>query len=134
MSTNPTTKKPPTAQVEWLFWSAITAGLIVIYFGVNPRTAPPGTAKVPDALAFIGLLPLALSAAVRWMLLPRLPEPQKRLPIFILGVALAESCGLLGIFLGGPHKDTLFVLSLLGLAQFFPALLPRPASSTSPFR
>ncbi|ATC62774.1 hypothetical protein CMV30_01645 [Nibricoccus aquaticus] len=134
MSTNPATKQIPPTLLQWIVWSGITTGLIVIYFTIGQRPAAPTARELPAAFAYVGLFPLLLSAALRWVLLPRVTDPQKRLPLFIAGVALAEGCGVLGIFLGGPHKDTLFALSLLGLAQFFPALLPRSAPQASPFR
>lgn len=134
MPTNPTTKKIPQALLERIIWCAITTGLIVIYFTVGQDHAKTAATPAPAALAFIGILPLAFSTAMRWMMLPRMTEPQKRLPLFIVGVALAESCGVLGIFLGGEHKDTLFVLSLLGLAQYFPAFLPRLGPPPASFR
>ena len=40
--------------------------------------------------------------------------------LFVVGLALAESCGILGTVFGGPYRDELFVLGLLGIAQFMP--------------
>jgi hypothetical protein len=40
--------------------------------------------------------------------------------LFIIGVALAEACAILGMFLGGPYRDSLFVLGVLGITQFVP--------------
>jgi hypothetical protein len=134
MSTNSTTKKPDLTRVEWLVWFAITAGIFVIYFTIGQRPAPPSTVTTTPAFALAGLAPLVLSVAVRWLVLPRFTDPQKRFPLFVIGIALAEGCGLLGIFLGGPHKETLFILSLIALAQFFPALLPRSDRRASSFR
>lgn len=134
MSTRPTTKKPDPALIEWIVWSAIATGLIIIYLSAGQRPPSPSTNTTPPAVAFVGLVPLAFSTALRWVLLPRIAEPPKRLTLFILGVAMAEGCGVFGIFLGGPHKDTLFTLSLLGIAQFFPAFLPRLNPTASPFR
>jgi membrane protease YdiL (CAAX protease family) len=135
MSPQPTSPKTTPALIEWIFWSAITTGLIVLYIILGQRAAPaPNTHTLPPALAYAGLLPLAMGTALRWLVLPRITEPKKRLPLFIAGLALTEGCGLLAIFVGGPHKDTLFVLGMLGVAQFFPGLLPRPSPAASPFR
>ncbi|MES1168045.1 MAG: hypothetical protein ABUL61_02630, partial [Oleiharenicola lentus] len=46
-------------------------------------------------------------------------------PMFIIGLALAEGCGIMGIFLGGPYRDALFLLSILGLVQFVPVFAKR---------
>ena len=111
--------------IEWITWSAISIGVIVLYFNFGQRPyGPEQPITAPSALALVGLGPLVASIALRWLLLPRMPSAQKRFPLFIVGLALAEACGILGIFLGGEHKDTLFTLSLLGLAQYFPAFLP----------
>jgi len=111
--------------IEWIVWSAISVVVIVLYFNFGQRpSAPEQTTTALSPLAFIGLGPLVASIALRWLLLPRMPSAQKRFPLFVVGVALAEACGILGIFLGGEHKDTLFALSLLGLVQYFPAFLP----------
>jgi len=41
-------------------------------------------------------------------------------PVFIIGLALAEGSGLLGIFLVPELSLTYFVLAMLGLVQFIP--------------
>jgi hypothetical protein len=64
--------------------------------------------------------------------LPRYTEITRALPVFVVGLALAEACGILGIFLGGPYRDDLFVLAVLGVAQFAPLFagkMARPAGS-----
>ena len=45
---------------------------------------------------------------------------RRAFPMFVIGLALAEGCGLLGIFLGGPYRDDVFLLGVLGLVQFTP--------------
>ena len=134
MSNHPATKQIPVPLLQWILWAAITTGLIVIYFSMGQRIPPPAASSFHPSLTLGGIFPLLLSAAIRWVFLPRVAEPPKRLPLFIVGLGLAEGCGLIGIFIGGPHKDTLFVLGLLGLAQFFPAFLPRTTPVTSSFR
>ena len=77
-------------------------------------------------------MPLFLSIIIRWLVLPRYTEMPRAFVMFIAGLALAEGCGLLGLFLGGPYRDDLFLLGVLGLAQFVPFfakayLSPKPA-------
>ncbi len=77
--------------------------------GVDPR------------VAWIALAPLTASAALRWLVLPHAPSPQAALAMWILGLALAEAGGIIGLVLGGPvYRDPLAVLALLGIAQFIP--------------
>jgi len=117
--------------VWWIIWAAILNGLVVIYFflGRGP-VQPAATDKL--WLNLVGLIPLFVSIVIRWLVLPRYTEIKRALPVFVVGLALAEGCGLLGIFLGGPYRDDLFVLGLLGVAQFAPLFvgkLTRPAGS-----
>lgn len=82
-----------------------------------------------------GLAPLFVSIIIRWLVLPRYHDLRRAFPMFIVGLALAEACGLLGVFLGGPYHDDLFVLGVLGMAQYMPFfakgyLEPKPEGFT----
>lgn len=106
--------------IWWVIWGGVLAGLCLIYFFLaraKPLPAPL-LSELPVNLA--GFVPLFLSVVVRWLVLPRYREPGRALVVFILGLALAEACGLLGIFLGGPYRDALFVLGMLGVTQYVP--------------
>ena len=104
--------------VWWTIWFGLISGLCVIYF-ILGRGQPLATAPNPPA-NLIGLVPLFLSIVIRWLVLPRYTDRQRAFVMFIVGLALAEGCGLLGIFLGGLYRDDLFLLGVLGLAQFVP--------------
>jgi hypothetical protein len=104
----------------WIIWAGIFTSLIAIYALLGRGPLPP---VVPGANPFAnlaGLVPLFVSIVIRWLVMPRATEPQGALVMFIIGLALAEACGLLGIFLGGPYREDLFVLGVLGVAQFVP--------------
>jgi hypothetical protein len=106
--------------VWWTIWGAVLAGLIVIYYflGRGPQeTAAPGANPLANLL---GLVPLFISIIIRWLVLPRSAAPGPAFVMFIIGLSLAESCGILGIFLGGPYREDLFVLGVLGIGQFVP--------------
>ncbi len=117
--------------VWWILWAGILSGLVIIYvlLGRAPAKAPlPGENPLTG---LIGLAPLFVSIIIRWLVLPRLTGLRQALPMFIVGIALAESCGLLGIFLGGIYKDDLFLLGVLGVTQYVPVfakkyLEPKP--------
>ncbi|HVZ66103.1 MAG TPA: hypothetical protein VG936_16165 [Lacunisphaera sp.] len=108
----------------WIIWAGILAGLVAIYLVLGHGPKP---AAAPDqALSgLIGLGPLFLSVITRWLVLPRFRDPNRALPVFIAGLAMAEACGLLGIFLGGPYRDDLFLLGVLGVLQFVPLFARR---------
>jgi hypothetical protein len=106
--------------IWWIIWAAILTGQILIYgaLGRGPLPVP-----VPGANPFahlIGFVPLFVSIIIRWLVLPRSTEPKAAFVMFIVGLALADACGMLGIFLGGPYRDSLFVLGVLGITQYVP--------------
>jgi hypothetical protein len=123
--TSPSTAKPP-AFVFWVVWTGLFAGLGVIYAALR-ETGGPGSLPpdLPALAGFAGLVPLLLSAVVRWLLLPRCDEAAKAFPLFVVGAAMGEGCALLGLMLGGEHRDALFLLGLIGVGQFFPLFTRR---------
>jgi len=102
--------------VWWIVWFALLSGMFPLHFILGQIAA----FSVPEILSYAGALPLTLSLFLRVGVLPRLTEKRKAFPLFIGGLALAEVGGLLGILLGGMHKDTLFALSLIVLAAYAP--------------
>lgn len=106
--------------VWWVFWAASLGGVVMIYLLLaQGKPLPPASAENP-LQGLIGLVPLFVSIILRWLVLPRATEPNRAFVLFVVGVALAEACGILGIFLGGPYRDSLFVLGVLGVAQYVP--------------
>lgn len=107
-------------KIWWILWAAILAGLILIYliFGRASPLPPPSAQNPLQGLA--GIVPLFISIILRWLVAPRGTDPKRAFVLFIVGLALAEACGILGIFLGGPYRDSLVVLGLLGIAQYAP--------------
>lgn len=104
--------------VWWIIWVTMLVGIGVIYFQLGRGPLRPAAANPFENL--VGLVPLFVSIVVRWLVLPRYTDGQKAFVMFIVGCALAEACAILGIFLGGPYRDDLFVLGALGIAQFVP--------------
>lgn len=121
----------PTRQmpfVWWMIWAAILGGLVLIYLVLGRGPVKPSPqAEVLTNL--VGLVPLFVSIVIRWLVLPGIGDLAKALPFFVVGLAMAEACGILGIFLGGAFRDDLFVLALLGILQFIPSLLIRRTSA-----
>lgn len=107
----------------WIVWLAILCGPVVM-FVVWRSQSEPG-AKTLGGFAWFALLPLLFSSGLRWLLLPRQQIAIKAYVIFVMGLATAESCSLLGIFLGGEHRFDLFVLGLLGVLQWMPLFARR---------
>ncbi len=110
--------------IFWIIWGSLLAGLVVIYviLGQGP-VKPVVAADLPVNLAVV--VPLFVSIVLRWLVLPRCHELMRAFPVYIMGLALAEACGLMGIFLGGPYRDSLFVLGVLGVTSYVPLFAKR---------
>jgi hypothetical protein len=107
--------------IWWMLWSSNLGFLLVLYFLVaqgKPMPVSAVTGDLPRNLA--GIVPLFISIIIRWLILPRYTQEGRALVLFVIGMALAEACGLLGLFLGGPYRDSLWVLGVLGIAQYVP--------------
>lgn len=104
--------------IWWIIWATMLAGVGVIYFMLG--RGPMSRAAANPFENLVGLVPLFVSIVVRWLVLPRYSDGTKAFVMFIAGCALGEACALLGIFLGGPYRDDLFLLGVLGIAQFAP--------------
>jgi hypothetical protein len=112
--------------VWWILWAAILSGLVIIYLVMGRGPLKPAvTADLIKNL--IGIVPLFLSIIIRWLVLPRFDNLVRALPVYIIGLGLAEACGLLGIFLGGPYRDSLFVLGVLAVTSYVPLFARRLA-------
>lgn len=124
MRTELTPQQRQQLLVWWIIWGAILAGLIIIYF-VFARRPPPPAAPKDVLLNLAGLAPIFVSIIIRWLVLPRIANFQRAFVTSIVGIALAEGCGILGIFLGGPYRDSLFLLGVLGITQYVPLFAKR---------
>ncbi|HKB56163.1 MAG TPA: hypothetical protein VKC51_01115 [Lacunisphaera sp.] len=107
--------------VWWIIWAATLMVQCLIYFFLASGKPLPTQVPARESLqGLIGLVPLFVSIVIRWLVLPRYTEPGRALVIFIIGLGLAAGCGILGIFMGGPYRDSLFVLGVLGITQYVP--------------
>ena len=123
MSTHQT---PPKPVIFWALWIALLSGLTTMYvvLGQPEQATANQTSGLPLGL-LVGLPPLLISTVIRWVVLPRIEEITKALPIFIVGMAMAEGCGISGIILGGAHKNLLFAAGVLGILQYAPTFVSR---------
>ncbi len=111
----------PALLVWWILWFAILMGLVIIYTVVSP-----GISGKPDGpVRYLPALAVAASSFVRWILIPKETDATKALSLFLIGLALAEGCGILGIFLVPDLKQTYFLLAVIGIAQFAPFFAKR---------
>jgi hypothetical protein len=101
----------------WIIWFSILSSVLLINF-ITP--APTGPLPPMGPLSYLPLAPLFLGSAIRWLVLPRMKAKEHALAAFLSGLALCESCAILGIFLAPEMRTTYVVLAVLGLIQFMP--------------
>jgi hypothetical protein len=106
--------------VWWIIWAGILFGLVAIYLALGRGPVKPLAPGESPLVGLAGLPALFISIIIRWLVLPRMNSLTQALPLFVIGLALAEACGLLGIFLGGVYRDDLVLLGVLGIGQFMP--------------
>ena len=98
-------------------------GIFQVYYFLGIRGAGakdmPLTAPGPF-LALLGLIPVAISVLIRWIVLPRVPTAEAGLVFFVIGIAMAEASCFIGLFLFPAYKEVFFAFSVLGIAQFIP--------------
>jgi hypothetical protein len=113
--------------IWWIIWGAVLAGLVILYLAFGRGRPLPKPDGKDLFLNLAAVVPLFISIVIRWLVLPRFSGLGRALPMFIAGVALAESCGIIGLFLGGPYRDALWFLGVLGVAQYVPFFAARLA-------
>lgn len=116
---NPQTSASANASplVMWIIWFAIVQGIFILYFFAAPKPAADAETVV-FALSPISLIALGAAGAgmvLRWVVIPRLGSILTQFPIMIVGLALCEACGILGMF-AVPSNHTDERLLLVGVA------------------
>jgi len=114
---------PKNGIVWWVLWAAFMVGIFQVYYFLGIRGAGakdmPLTAPGPF-LALLGLIPVAISVLIRWIVLPRVPTAEAGLVFFVIGIAMAEASCFIGLFLFPAYKEVFFAFSVLGIVQFIP--------------
>lgn len=118
-------QKTPPWVVWWVLWAAMQAGVFVFYYVLGGSVGPAGAQAADSPLWRAACVPFGVSVVIRWLLLPRVRSAAAALPLFVVGVGLAEACCFLGLFIFPQHKQDLFLVSVLGIAQFVPVFARR---------
>jgi hypothetical protein len=106
----------PQPIMFWVIWFAILTGLLIMQFfagGGIPSGSDQGDG--PVLFQTLSLVSATASIIVRFVIIPKLRDLQKKLPMMIVGLALAESIGILGMF-AVPHQYGATRLFMLGLS------------------
>jgi hypothetical protein len=106
----------PQPVIFWIIWFSIVSGLLVMQsFAGGGIPSGPDQGEGPVLLQVISLSSAAASLFVRFAVIPRLKKLQKKLPAMIVGLALAEGIGILGMF-AVPHEYGATRLFMLGIS------------------
>lgn len=123
----------------WVIWFAIAQGLFILRFFAAPKPVPAEEA-VAFSLSTISLIALCgagIGMVVRWVIIPRIPSITGKFPAMIIGLALCEGCGILGMFaLPSAHNDEralLFWVAVVTVILSAPIYTFRGKSEPSPF-
>jgi hypothetical protein len=106
----------PQPIILWIIWFAILSGLLIMQFfagGGIPSGSDQG--EGPVLFQTLALVLAAASLIVRFAVIPRLKDLQQKLPAMIVGIALAEGIGILGMF-AVPHQYGATRLFMLGIS------------------
>ncbi len=117
--------KPPPALVFWIIWFAILNGLVMIQFMVGggiPKGEDQGRPPTQMLAIAAGLGLVALS--IRFLWIPRIDAVVRKLPAMIVGLALSEAIGFVGIFGVGKEfpatRQALFVAAVACIVSLAP--------------
>lgn len=132
--------KAPTPQqmilTMWVVWFGILSGLFAIAAIAAPESVAPDEA-VRSSLSPLGMVGIAAVVAgltTRFLLLPRLSGLQAKLPAMVVGLALCEGAGFIGMFAvsaeQGSERTLLFSLAVAGVLASAP-IYARPGKPQS---
>jgi len=124
------------ALTMWVIWFAIVTGLFIIRVFAAPALMQEDSGQ-PLELGLISAIALTSAAGgmiVRWLVIPRIQSLEARLQAMVVGLALCEGCGILGMFVagGGEEARLLFSVSAACLIVSAP-IYTRAARKPSPF-
>ena len=105
--------------IFWMLWLGMLGCVITIYSILKSQVTAHDIH--PRGMVWLaGAIPVFLSVAVRWAVLPRLARFRTALACFIVGLALAEATCFQGVFIFPLHGEQLFAFGLAGMLQFAP--------------
>lgn len=123
--------KPPQAIVFWVIWFAILQGLIILQFFIGGGISKGSDQGAPPVwvLALAGGMALG-ALGIRFRVIPRITAVAQKLPMMIVGLALSEGIGLLGMFAVGEEfpatQRVFFGLAICCIICFAPRYATAP--------
>lgn len=116
--------------VFWILWASMLVGIVFITQFLGGGFPSGTSAKPPSYVMFlITISGACISTLIRWFILPKINNLESLLTTMIIGLALAESTTLLGIFLIGnefPSEQRIALgISFIALVQYMPLYLSK---------
>jgi|GEM_PF-762111 len=124
IQTLPSSRRPQgKKKVLLIIWFVLLIESVVMWslFKPTPGSAGAGGSLVMADYYIISLL--VISSVLRWVVMPRLSFSKRRLPLFILGCALAEGALLSALLIPASYVSLFTVLSFVALLQYCPFLM-----------
>lgn len=128
--------QPNPVIVFWILWFALIAGMVVMQnFAGKGFSGGVDQGEAPLPLLGIAVGAACVSLGVRLLALPRAKDLQQKLVAMIVGMALAESANIIGIFvIGNKYPQTqlgLFVAAVACALCFTPIYAKQPDEASS---
>lgn len=103
----------------WIIWLALQSGVFITYTVIG-SSAAPSVASADSPIWQAAFAPVVISTFIRWVVLPRIKSFQSGFTWFVIGMAMAESACIMGLFVFPAHRDELFLTGAVGIFQFIP--------------
>ena len=117
----------PKKLVLWCIWLGFLGALIC--YGIFLRKENPAEMEI-DGMVLAGfLIPLLVSLAVRFFVLPKHRDPQQVMTYFLVGIGSAEFVAFIGLFVFPYFQDSGLILAILALLPFCPAFIRMDAQT-----
>ena len=107
--------------IWWFSWTVLFGHLLLLplFLGISLST---NVAAKASWLIVAFILPLFVTATIRWLVLPNIKSVPLRFSISLASLILIEMDGLISLFLRRPDCVMVYWLCVVGMLQFAPFL------------
>ena len=106
--------------VWWMIWGGFLAQQLYLHPWTGQNLWQDNSPGFNRTTYLVLLLPLLVSAILRWAVLPRMNTTSNAFGVFVAGLVLAAMTGLSVTFLDVPYKEITFLVCLCGIGQYVP--------------
>lgn len=119
--------KKQHALVMWIIWFVILQGAFVFQWVLGKGIPEGKNAAEPIAtwLWVVCFAPVLLASCIRWLVIPKIQQPQQQLIAMIVGLSLSEIPVFFSLFLIGSdypqYQIAILMLAVVSIIQFAPS-------------